>query len=202
MARKNQSKYESYEADVFDNPPVGPVGVHRGNKSFMVRVTPFLVVIVVSALLGLFAWGLFSGEIYKIHLPWQQTSVAVKSPKATEKPSPSDSVTPSATATDTPTPAATATEPAQTVNKETAIRVINATSISGYAAQKANVLKSSGYTNVTADNPSGQIPSTSVVWYQNETDKATAQDVASQLGIATVQQVSDISSPIVAVLLN
>ena len=43
MARDTMT-YESYEPDSFDNPPKGPVGVHRGARSVMARLCPFIVV--------------------------------------------------------------------------------------------------------------------------------------------------------------
>lgn len=52
------------------------------------------------------------------------------------------------------------------------------------------------------DNPSGTLPASSVVWYQNETDKATAEDVATTLGISAVEQVQGLAVPITVVLLN
>ena len=53
---------------------------------------------------------------------------------------------------------------------------------------------------MVAANPSGgTLPAVNVVWYQNETDMATAQDVANTLGIATVEQTTGISDPIVVV---
>jgi hypothetical protein len=88
------------------------------------------------------------------------------------------------------------------VNKATSIRVINGTGTSGYAARKKTVLTQAGYSNVVAGNPSGTLPSSSVVWYQNETDKATAENVASSLGISAVSQASSISAPVVVVLMN
>ena len=87
-------------------------------------------------------------------------------------------------------------------NKATAVRVVNGTSINGYAADRQGVLQQAGYTDVTAANPSGSLPSYTVVWYENESDLATAQDVAAQLGIADVQQVSGLAAPIVVVLLG
>ncbi|MCH9277150.1 LytR C-terminal domain-containing protein [Bifidobacterium amazonense] len=91
----------------------------------------------------------------------------------------------------------------QTVNKATSVRVVNAAGINGYAAEKAGVLTSAGYTSVTAANPTtDNLPSSTVVWYQNETDLATAQDVASQLGISDVQQATGIDVPVVVVLRN
>lgn len=89
-----------------------------------------------------------------------------------------------------------------TVNKATQVRVVNATGIQGYAGQQADVLQTAGYTSVEATNPSGTLPASSVVWYQNETDKATAEDVATTLGISAVEQVQGLAVPITVVLLN
>ena len=37
MARKDTEQYQSYEKDAFDNPPEGPVGVHRGTARIRFR---------------------------------------------------------------------------------------------------------------------------------------------------------------------
>ena len=76
------------------------------------------------------------------------------------------------------------------------MRVVNATGIQGYAGQQADVLQTAGYTSVEATNPSGTLPASSVVWYQNETDKATAEDVATTLGISAVEQVQGSPFPL------
>ena len=47
---KDKETYDSYAKDVFDNPPAGPVGVHRGARSAGARMTPFLIVLLVVAL--------------------------------------------------------------------------------------------------------------------------------------------------------
>lgn len=41
-----------------------------------------------------------------------------------------------------------------------------------------------------------------MVWYQNETDAATAKDIAVTLGISDVRQMSGISAPVVVVLMQ
>mgnify|MGYP000450015450 CR=1 FL=1 len=33
MAKQDKETYESYAKDMFDNPPAGPMGVHRGARS-------------------------------------------------------------------------------------------------------------------------------------------------------------------------
>ena len=88
------------------------------------------------------------------------------------------------------------------MDRSLSVRVINGTGISGYAATKQSVLNQAGYANVAAANPSGTLPDATVVWYQNDADKATAEDVANALGISNVQQTSGLGASIVVILLN
>ena len=226
MAHTEKETYGSYPTDAFDNPPSGPVGVHRGRRSLAVRVAPFLMVIVVAALAGLLAWGIASGELNKVPWPWAQQSAqtaqgdqdrqddaAVDDGDDTQADADAQDDAADqgeADGQDTDGAAqpddATADEqqpesqPEQTVNYNTSVRVINATGVNGYAAQQSGVLQSVGYTSVIAANPSGgALPSVNVVWYQNETDLATAQNIADTLGIATVEQAAGIADPIVVV---
>lgn len=226
MAHTEKETYGSYPTDAFDNPPSGPVGVHRGRRSLAVRVAPFVVVIVVAALAGLLAWGIASGELNKVPWPWAQQSAqtAQDSKGGRDDAAADDDDDAQADADDQDDAAdqgeadgqdtdgaaqpddATADEqqpesqPEQTVNYNTSVRVINATGVNGYAAQQSGVLQSVGYTSVIAANPSGgALPSVNVVWYQNETDLATAQNIADTLGIATVEQATGIADPIVVV---
>ena len=48
------------------------------------------------------------------------------------------------------------------MNLATEIRVVNATSITGYAKSKADALTQAGYTSVTPSNPTGNVPSQTV----------------------------------------
>lgn len=214
--------HETYTPDEFDNPPAGPVGVHRGPRSLAVRVVPYIVVLVVAVLLGFAAWLMFSGSLNDIRFPWTasqssqtssasaSTSDSSSSATASDSSSASDSTSSSAAASSDASSSSASSSPStststtasQTVNKATSVRVINGTGTSGYAATKKAVLTQAGYSNVVADNPTGTLPSASVVWYQNETDKATAENVASTLGISTVSQISNISAPVVVVLMN
>lgn len=226
MAHTEKETYGSYSTDAFDNPPSGPVGVHRGRRSLAVRVAPFVVVIVVAALAGLLAWGIASGELNKVPWPWaQQSAQTAQDSKGGQDDAAADDGDDAQADADAQDDAAdqgeadgqdtdgaaqpddaTADEqqpesqPEQTVNYNTSVRVINATGVNGYAAQQSGVLQSVGYTSVIAANPSGgALPSVNVVWYQNETDLATAQNIADTLGIATVEQATGIADPIVVV---
>ena len=228
MAR-DKVTYESYEQDVFDNPPKGPVGVHRGSRSVISRIAPFVIVILVAALCGFGAWAWVTGE-YKNILNLNTSSQTAQT-SDTEKKDSSDAKSDSthssdtksdsthssdtksentdssnaqsnSAATDNAGQSAQQDQAAATVNKATQVRVINATGISGYAGRKADVLQTAGYTSVEAANPTGSVPTSTVVWYQNEADKATAEDVASTLGISAVEQVQGLAAPITVVLLN
>ena len=225
MARNNRSV--SYTPDAFDEPPEGPVGVHRGNPAWYAIILPYVVTLVIAVLAGLLVWAFASGEISHLSFPWnhsQQSSqskvVAKKSdttkPKSDDEDDSSDdsekTEADSTNAEDTKdtktdesrnnneknTDATTQSQAA--VDKTVAVKVINATDINGHAAQTANTLKQAGYANVTAGNPTGKVPNTSVVWYKDDTQKAAAEDIAKTLGIAAVENEKGIVSQIVVVL--
>lgn len=212
---------ESYAMDEFDNPPKGPAGVHRGRRSAAARYTPFVVVVVVAALCGFLAWGVLSGEFNKVHWPWSpassQTSSKTSSTtakkkaaekKADEKKQQQEEAAKkqqeeeAAKKQQEEEAAKQQQEQAAQVDRSLSVRVINGTGISGYAATKQSVLNQAGYANVAAANPSGTLPDATVVWYQNDADKATAEDVANALGISNVQQTSGLGASIVVILLN
>ena len=211
---------ESYSMDEFDNPPKGPAGVHRGRRSAAARYTPFVVVVVVAALCGFLAWGVLSGEFNKVHWPWSpassqtssKTSTTTAKKKAAEKKAAEKKQQEEAAKKQQEEEAAKKQqeedaakqqqEQAAQVDRSLSVRVINGTGISGYAATKQSVLNQAGYANVAAANPSGTLPDATVVWYQNDADKATAEDVANALGISNVQQTSGLGASIVVILLN
>ncbi|WP_418399478.1 LytR C-terminal domain-containing protein [Bifidobacterium angulatum] len=202
---------ESYAMDEFDNPPKGPAGVHRGRRSAAARYTPFVVVVVVAALCGFLAWGVLSGEFNKVHWPWSpassqtssKTSTTTAKKKAAEKKAAEKKQQEEAAKKQQEEEAAKQQqEQAAQVDRSLSVRVINGTGISGYAATKQSVLNQAGYANVAAANPSGTLPDATVVWYQNDADKATAEDVANALGISNVQQTSGLGASIVVILLN
>lgn len=218
---------ESYAMDEFDNPPKGPAGVHRGRRSAAARYTPFVVVVVVAALCGFLAWGVLSGEFNKVHWPWSpassqtssKTSTTAKKKaaekKAAEKKQQEEAAKKqqeeeakkqqeeeAAKKQQEEDAAKQQQEQAAQVDRSLSVRVINGTGISGYAATKQSVLNQAGYANVAAANPSGTLPDATVVWYQNDADKATAEDVANALGISNVQQTSGLGASIVVILLN
>lgn len=230
MAKQDKETYDSYEKDVYDNPPAGPMGVHRGARSAASRAMPYVIVIIVALLAGLLFWGVYSGEINNLKMPWSSqespTTSSTEKSKSGESKSKSQSDSDSASGnktdasnagsstdsqqndqntdqnTDQNAEQADNATAQQVVNTGTEVRVVNATNITGYAQSKADVLVQAGYTSVSASNPTGNVPSQTVVWYQNETDRATAENVAQTLGISNVQQSDGLVTPIVVVLLD
>ncbi|WP_044097839.1 LytR C-terminal domain-containing protein [Bifidobacterium sp. 7101] len=210
--RDNGTQARPQVHDAFDNPPKGPVGVHRGPRSLSVRVLPYLLVVVLAVLCGLGLWAAVSGS-----LPWQQTHNEASRVISSHLPkrSASSSASSSATATDqasqeqtsepssqSPSASASSSSPAPVVNRGTRVTVINGTRVTGYAGKKRQVLVNAGYTAVTASNPQGALPGVSMVRYRDEADKATAQEVANVLGIAQVEQSSVTTTPVEAILMQ
>ncbi|MCI8753629.1 LytR C-terminal domain-containing protein [Bifidobacterium pseudolongum] len=225
MARKDTEQYQSYEKDAFDNPPEGPVGVHRGNRPMIVRVTPFIIVLVAAVAAGVLFWSIFSGEAANMFnrrseqtQTTAQTSQGSSSSSADESASgtasqssqsatAAESTSAEGTPSQTPSESESAQstpEESQQVNTNAQITVINGTGVSGYANDRAGVLQNQGFTNVSAANPDATtvLPAQTVVYYQNEADLATAQQVANALGIATVEQSTSIGTPIQVVLMQ
>lgn len=219
MARKDTEQYQSYEKDAFDNPPEGPVGVHRGNRPMIVRVTPFIIVLVAAVAAGVLFWSIFSGEAANMFnrrseqtQTTAQTSQGSSSSSADESASGTasqssqsatagESTSAEGTPSQTPSESESAQstpEESQQVNTNAQITVINGTGVSEDASEWAAALQGQGFTNVTPANPDATtvLPAQTVVYYQNEADLATAQQVANTLGIATVEQSATIGVPI------
>lgn len=212
-----------YPADEFDNPPSGPIGMHRGNRSLAVRIVPYLVTIVIAVLLGALAWAFFSGAFNSR----TDASVAQSSSTAAESSSSASATdTASSSSSDASSTDASSTEssadatassdssssaeesPSESSSSSAAantaaqIVVYNGSGVTGAAASNAQTLENNGYTNVTATNPAdyNSLPSATTVWYRTDADLATAQDVAAKLGVSQVVQAGNISSDVAVVL--
>lgn len=212
-----------YPADEFDNPPIGPTGMHRGKRSLAVRLVPYIVTIVIALALGIFAWAFFSGA-FNQRATTAADNAASTSAQATESSaSASDTASSDASSADaSSTDAASASSSAEestsdsaspsdtessssasaTANMAATVIVYNGSGVNGAAASTAQTLMSNGYTDVSAMNPSdyNSLPTAATVWYGTDADLATAQNIASTLGISNVVQVSGLSCDVAVVL--
>lgn len=217
-----------YPADEFDNPPSGPIGMHRGNRSLAVRIVPYLVTIVIAVLLGALAWAFFSGAFNSRTdaSVAQSSSTAAESSSSASAADAASSSSSDASSTDASSTDASSTEssadatassdssssaeesPSESSSSSAAantaaqIVVYNGSGVTGAAASNAQTLENNGYTNVTATNPGdyNSLPSATTVWYRTDADLATAQDVAAKLGVSQVVQAGNISSDVAVVL--
>ena len=175
-----------YPADEFDAPPdpAAPRGVHRAPRSAWSRWWPFLLVIL---LVPVLAWGAVTWMANHGGLP----NLAV--PGVTE--TPADSATAGATGgasasapatTPAQTPVSTTPATGGTVDKTVAVKVLNASGVSGAAAKAATKLTNAGFTSVSTGNAAAS--KQSVVYYATAAQQPAAALAASTLGISTVTQ--------------
>lgn len=239
MARKSSVELGSGFRDEFENPPAGPIGLHRGKRSAWVRTAPYLITVLIAALLGAGVWLYVSGKGAQL-LGFNRQQVysrTVSAPSSTSKPKQhkkSASSVASGNASSDPTgsdqkdqnQSASADQKSDQNQKQqndqnkdqnqnaapdrsTPVLVYNGLSQArygsvrdGYAGSQAQILKNAGYTNVTAQTKTGSVPTGNEVWYANDADKATAQDVASKMGIQTVRKVGSVNAKVEVVLVT
>ena len=208
---KSTTKYPEDEFDRLD-PDAAPAGVHRAPQSRWSRLAPFLVVVVVSAALAV-------GVIYYLaQSPTSRLNAgATPTASAPADPTPdvdSDEVTdvetpeaPDTTESDEPVEPEVPVEPETPVEPPPAVvdttlpvRVLNATNRSGVAAGAAQKLGAAGWTDVVADNFTGNTPSTSLVYFKDADSEASAREIAGLLGITEVVEASNLVGPVSVVL--
>ncbi|WP_062304672.1 LytR C-terminal domain-containing protein [Demequina subtropica] len=180
----------AHEPDEFDQiaQSGGPVGVHRAPRPWWsVAIVP-LVVFVVAGLVAFVVAQLFwntgvtpsstVSESPAAEVTTEATSEATTEPSETvsEEPSETPSEEPSETA-----------EPEPVIDYDASIAVLNGSGITGLAGSQATLLEEAGFATPTADNLSGAIPTANRVVYADEAMADTAAEVASTLGIDTVE---------------
>ncbi|WP_456844292.1 LytR C-terminal domain-containing protein [Cellulomonas sp. P5_C6] len=179
---KAEYSYPEDEFDVPSNPDV-PRGVHRAPRTAWSRWWPFVLVLVLAPVLAFVLVNLAARNGDLPDLPGTTDSPSEQAD------APDDTATDAAT--DGATDAATETPPAdeQTAAApvmDTPVTVLNAAKIGGLAAAQAAKLTAAGFTAVATGNFTGTVPADSVVYYAAEDQKATADLVASTLGLTTV----------------
>jgi cytoskeletal protein RodZ len=170
-----------YPPDEFDEIAKrgGPVGVHRAPRPWWSRlVAPVVVFLIAGAVAFIVATYLWKQEV---NTPDEPTPTISETIQSTVTPSPDPTVTTSTS----PTPTQS-TAPAPVVQFDAKVAVLNGSGISGLAAKNQKVLETGGFSSVTAGNVSGSKPDANVVVYASDDLKATAEEVAKQLGIDAI----------------
>lgn len=117
-----------------------------------------------------------------------EESDSTANPTASAPPaSPGPESTPSEETTPAEEPVTDTTEPAAAVDRTQPVAVLNATSVSGLASTAAGRLQSDGWNVTQIGNWSGQPLQGSIVLYNGEEQRSTAEALAGALGIGAVQ---------------
>lgn len=162
-------------------------GAHRRRKSNARWWVAAVAVLVIAPLAG---WGLVNAVGYHESASasgsGSSTATVTATPSAGESSAP-ESATPTQEATtEIPTAEPTTVEPteeAPVADYSVPVQVLNASGISGLAATKQGILYNAGFTSVSAGNYSYTAPAVSQIYYPSEDLAATAQAVASTLGV-------------------
>lgn len=214
----------SFPQDEFDPRPgaVQRNGVHRSVQSAWSQIWPYLVVLLITAALGL-------GIIMKLmqspdsvvsdiindattsqeptsgESPAEDDTAVTDDDSSDAEESPSAEPTESTPADQEDVDAEETTEPEETeqvaeVVKSASVRVLNASGQQGIAGTAADKLKADGFTTVEATNFEGEKPSASLIYYKGAENKATAEHVGSILGITNVSEVESLRADVSVVL--
>lgn len=204
---------DRYPEDEFDAEPAHdvPIGVHRAPRSWWSKWWPFVaVLVVVPALTVVFVlWA----SSWDGRLPgFGGSDEPVASAPATSAPAGDPAVT-EGTGEDDGTGEAPVEEPATeeppvveepappVADLTASVRVLNAANISGLAGGAQGDLEDAGFTDVTAGNGNAGGSTATTVFYGSADLAATAQQVATTLGIANVVESADVAPDGVVVLL-
>lgn len=162
-----------------------PVGAHRRPPSAWKPVIPFLVILVVVPAI---AWAL-TAFLARDHVDGglldRQSAQSQQSAPAPEEIPQSDVVVAPVLPEDDE-PQNDSLQQTGEVNHDIPVEVLNASGISGFAGQKAQELTDSGFVNVTADNTSGWGTDTNTIFFGEESQDPTAQEVAKAVGIDNI----------------
>ncbi|UZN04069.1 LytR C-terminal domain-containing protein [Cellulomonas sp. S1-8] len=178
-----------YPEDEFDAiAPDAPTGVHRAPRSAWSRWWPFVVVLVVVPVLayGAVAYLSRTGDL---PLPGgsSQEQTADAGDGATEGEGDAAAEGEGEGATEgegtVEEPPPPAPEPVLT----TPVAVLNGARVSGLAGRVADELTAAGFTDVSPDNATDDLPATSTVYVASEDLRPTAELVAATVNVPTIE---------------
>jgi hypothetical protein len=200
---KRTAKYPKDEFDQVD--PRGlPAGVHRAPATTWSKVSPYVIVVVICAVLAV-------GVVYALSRNADSPLNSLVSPTVSVTPTDeatTDDGTPAVDPSTEPAPVETTVEPPTDpttdapvdVDTSVQVRVLNATGRAGVAGAAAEKLTQAGWTNTEAADYTGDPIDESAVFYKTAENEAQAREVARILGITGVFPVEDYRAPVTVVL--
>lgn len=175
-----------YPEDEFDAiSPDAPTGVHRAPRSAWSRWWPFVVVLVVVPVIayGAVAYLSRTGDLPVAGGPSQGQEEPVVPPD--------DATGDEGTGEEPPVegeePPVVEEPPAPEPVLTTPVSVLNGARVGGLAGRVAEELQAAGFTSVVADNANDTLPAQSTVYITSEDLRATAELVATTIGVPTIE---------------
>ncbi|TDE94198.1 LytR family transcriptional regulator [Occultella glacieicola] len=173
-----------------------PQGVHRAPQSRWRQLLPFLVVIILAPLLAFGAVRLLSGGFGGTDDP----TGAASSTTEPGEPTPTDATTEAPT--EEPTTEEPTTEEPADLDQDLSVYVLNGAGVSGLAGAAAEALTDEGWTNVTPENYSRELPTSSAVFYTTADMAEEAAAVGELLGVTDLIEDSSAASDGIVVVLR
>ncbi|MFJ3385661.1 MULTISPECIES: LytR C-terminal domain-containing protein [unclassified Curtobacterium] len=179
--------------DVTDGPRVGAHrGMHRRGRGWIAFAWAALATGVLVGI-GVLVLALLNGSY-----SFSGSDDASASASATS--SASSSASPSSTPSSSASSAATAAQPSE--QGSTTLVVLNGTSTAGLAAKGTSALTTAGWTVTSSGNAGTTGTTSTIVYYQQESQAAVARGVAAALGVTAVQQSAAFPNADVSVVLG
>ncbi|MDC4232225.1 LytR C-terminal domain-containing protein [Actinomyces sp. B33] len=205
-----------YPKDEFDRAGDDmPIGMHRAQPSKWKNVWPFLALLVIVPLLGwgvstiLTNRGIDAGSLVPSAQAPQSAPAQPAAPEPQSSPAQSaaserdeDSRREEPQSAPDEAESAPETSPADEVDHNAVVSVLNGTGIQGLAADRAGTLTGAGFVAVSAANAQGWQTEVSTVYYEDPAMRVTAEAVGEALGIANVQATTGLGNPDVVVILR
>lgn len=176
----------TYENDIFDRAAEArPIhGAHRRPRSNAPWFFSFVIVVLLGLVIGWAVKQFVFQDSANVSTPSASPTATVKDVPAIS-PTPTESATP--TPTPEPTPTVTTPPPPPPVDHAASVEVLNGTRIRGLAAKNEGELKAAGFTAVKIGNYATRgEPTASTVYYADDAQKSTADEVAKVLKISAV----------------
>ncbi|NJC21296.1 cytoskeletal protein RodZ [Arthrobacter pigmenti] len=130
----------------------------------------------------------------------ETSSAAPSTPSTEETASAAPSEEPSPSEAPTPEPTPVETEPEAVVDRAQPVAVLNATTVAGLASTAAGRLQTDGWNVTQIANWAGQPVQSSLILYNGEEQRASAEELGRVLGITTVQGNAGFSENITVVV--
>jgi cytoskeletal protein RodZ len=203
----------TYPRDEFDDVPESPrrQGVHRSKATVQsarrgLALVFAVAAVVVLGLLGAFFIGPKFANQTAASTPTSSpkasastSATASQSASQSSSPTTASSAPPAATS-EAPTSSAPTSAPPAGADRTLAVGVYNATTTAGLGNRVASTARTAGWSVAAVGNWSGTPVNTSVVFYRDASQKASADALAADLGIGTVLQAQQLGYPLAAVI--